>query len=148
MPSNLSQLLTRLCTSSKPKRLTPARKDLNNPEETASPHKLELKDQLTGKRHHFNLYHDRDLPFLQKRNGMMARNIHDATADDDVQTDQECRENAIRHQRKSLKAGIQKFTDSPALSAQKIQVKNLDLSERYEHCHKGKVSKWVESDNE
>ena len=82
MPSNLSQLLTKLCTSSKPKRLTPARKDLNNPEETASPHKLELKDQLTGKRHHFNLYHDRDLPFLQKRNGMMARNIHDATADD------------------------------------------------------------------
>lgn len=80
----------------------------------------------------------------------MARNIHDANADDDVQTDNECRENAIRHQRKNMKTAFSRFTEmpSPSFSQQKQQVKNLDLNERYEHCKKGKVSKWVESDDE
>lgn len=37
---------------------------------------------------------------------------------------------------------------SPAFSGQKQQVKNLALEERYGHCAAGKVSRWVESDNE
>ena len=52
----------------------------------------------------------------------MSRNIHDTNADDDVQTDSECRENAIRHQKKNLKVAFQKFTEvaSPSFSTQKL----------------------------
>lgn len=102
LPANLSNLLTKLCSTSKCKRLTPARKEAENPEEPPS-EQLQLRDPLTGKCQGFNLYKDRDLPFMQKRGGLMARHIHDATADDDVQTDNECRENAVRCQKRSLR---------------------------------------------
>jgi hypothetical protein len=79
----------------------------------------------------------------------MTKYIHHCVADDDVQTDEDCRQNAIRSQQRSLKAALMRFTDdSPRRSAQKVMVKNLALGPRYRHCVAGRVEKLLESEEE
>lgn len=67
---------------------------------------LELEDKLSGQVHDFNLYHDRDLPFLDPRNessNLIRQNIIVGTVDDDCQTDEEQREDAKDMLRNELK---------------------------------------------
>jgi hypothetical protein len=84
---------------------------------------------------------------MSKKGGLMGKHIHDAVADDDCQTDEECRGNAIRCQQRNMRSAIYRFVDLSPEGA-KYQVKNLDLTNRYKHCEQGKVSAYVDSDLE
>lgn len=53
---------------------------------------LQLEDQNTGKMVDFNLYRDKDLPFMDRskeENYIIVNNIIDGDIDDDCQTDAE-----------------------------------------------------------
>jgi hypothetical protein len=69
---------------------------------------------------------------MSKKGGMMAKNIHDCHADDDVQTDEDCRQNAIRCQQRSFRQAFTKFTEDGISEIEKReQVKNRHLEGRY-----------------
>lgn len=78
---------------------------------------MSLVDPVTKRKVAFSVYKDSELPFMSKKGGLMARHIHDANADDDVQTDDECRENASRMQKRNLQKAVTRFVEeSPTWS--------------------------------
>ncbi len=90
---------------------------------------LELAEEQTGKLISFNLYEDKDLPFLKGDNPnsqVIKKSIIDSNIDDDCQTEEEQQQDAEKMMKEDLASAITQYLKEKKDGSVTTFVKNLD----------------------